>query len=138
VNDGTSILLVEDNHDDVMLTRRALHKLDSTVQLVTVQNGMEAMSLFMGNGMFAKKDDVRKLLLILLDLNIPKLNGLVLLQFFRTEPRTKNVPIVIVSASKEQIDQLESKDLGAVGFVSKPMTTQKLAEIVEQHKPRQR
>lgn len=127
------ILLVEDNEDDILLARRAVAKLGGTTELVVARSGREAMGLFMGNGLFTKKDALHNVVLILLDLKMPGMNGLVLLHFFRTQARTLETPVVVVSASKEEVDELESRDLGALAFIHKPLTPGKLAELLTLH-----
>ncbi len=126
------VLLIEDNDDDVMLTRRALAKVDPGAELVIAGDGLTALDICFGDSRFSRGKRVP--FLILLDLKIPKLKGLEVLQCFRSEARTQHVPIVILSASKEEIDLIESKDLGANAYIAKPIDPSKLAEVMERVK----
>jgi two-component system, response regulator len=129
------ILLVEDRADDVELARRALERVDESLDLVVVKDGKQALDFFYRRMSNLGDKGQPKPLFILLDLNVPKLSGLVVLQMLRAESRTRNVPIIIVTASKEEVEQLESESLGASGFIHKPLTTAKLAELVKRYRP---
>ncbi len=128
------VLLVEDNPDDVELTRRALGKVDEGLELVVAHDGEEGLDACRGTGRFEQEGSWGPPILILLDLKLPKLNGLELLPCFRSEPQIKDVPIVVVSSSKEDIARLHQSDIEVADFVHKPITTAKLAELVERYR----
>jgi two-component system response regulator len=111
------VLLVEDNPDDVMLTLRAFKKNKIGNEIVVAVDGEEARLLLL-------PDDGSPGLrpaLVLLDVNLPKINGLQLLQMIRADPRTQSLPVVILTTSNEERDILQSYQLGANSFVRKPV-----------------
>jgi two-component system response regulator len=108
------ILLVEDNPDDVELTLRALEQTKVTNKIVVAHDGVEAMEMLYGSG------DVRPAV-ILLDLKLPKIDGLELLKKIRGDERTKLLPVVILTSSKEEKDLIQSYSLGANSYIRKPV-----------------
>lgn len=127
------ILLVEDNADDIELARRALAKAEDGLELIVARDGKEAFDACLGAGAYAHLGSNWKPRLILLDLHMPKLNGLVVLQLLRSQPNTRHTPIIIVSASKEETDQMESETLGADAFIDKPLTADKLEALLKRY-----
>jgi two-component system response regulator len=115
------ILLVEDNPDDEELTKRALRQAKVANDLVVAHDGVEALDFLFGTGAHAGRDLSRMPALILLDLKLPKLNGLDVLQRLRADERTKLIPTVILTSSSEDEDMLKSYRHGANSYVRKPV-----------------
>ena len=123
------ILLVEDNADDELLMLRALKKNHILNRVIVARDGVEALDYLFSTGEFAGKDAEPLPQLILLDLKLPKLNGLEVLKRMRAEKRTKYVPVVVLTSSTEEQDIISSYDFGANGFVQKPMDFNKFVEV---------
>jgi two-component system, response regulator len=115
------ILLVEDNPDDEELTKRALRQAKVANELVVAHDGVEALDFLFGTGEHAGRDLSRMPALILLDLKLPKLNGLDVLQRLRADERTKLIPTVILTSSSQDEDMLKSYQHGANSYVRKPV-----------------
>jgi CheY-like chemotaxis protein len=126
------ILLVEDNPDDIALTRRAFKQTKIANELVVVEDGAEALEYMFATGSYAGRDTSMTPAIILLDLNLPKVNGLEVLQHLRADERTRRIPIIILTTSNEERDLVESYDLGANSFVRKPVDFQQFTEAVRQ------
>jgi len=124
------ILLVEDNPDDVALTLRALRKNNLRNQIVVAHDGVEALDFLFGTGAHAARDISVQPELILLDLKLPKLDGFQVLQTLREDPRTRLLPVVILTSSREQQDLIEGYNLGANSYVRKPVDFEKFQEAV--------
>jgi len=115
---GSYILLVEDNEDDIALTRRALEKTDFKSNVVVAHDGQEAIDfLFVTDA----NSESNLPIVMLLDLNMPKIGGLEVLRRLRSDERTKNLPIVVLTTSDEQNDISESYNLGANSYIQKPL-----------------
>jgi two-component system, response regulator len=128
------ILLVEDNPDDELLTLRALRKNDVTGEVVVARDGVEALDYLFGTGAHAGRDTNVMPQLILLDLNLPKIDGLEVLRRLRADERTRLLPVVILTSSREQKDMLEGYGLGANSYVRKPVNFEQFVRAVEQLK----
>jgi two-component system response regulator len=115
------ILLVEDNPDDEELTRRALLKAKIINEVVVTRDGVEALDFLFCSGGFAGRDQNRMPTVVLLDLKLPRLNGIDVLKRMRADPRTKLVPVVILTSSSEEGDMLKSYESGANSYVRKPV-----------------
>lgn len=126
------ILLVEDNSDDEDLAIRALKKNNIAAEIVVVRDGVEALDWLYGTGAHAQRDINDMPTVILLDLKLPKLNGLEVLRKIRSEERTKLIPVVILTTSKEESDMLTSYGLGANSYIRKPVDFTKFTEAVRQ------
>jgi two-component system response regulator len=125
------ILLVEDNADDEALTMRALKKNNISNQIVITHDGVEALDFLFGTGPYAGHEtEVPQL--ILLDLKLPKLDGFEVLKRLRADPRTRLIPVVILTSSKEQQDIVQGYGLGANSYVRKPVDFQQFIESVRQ------
>jgi len=123
-----TILLVEDNPDDVTLTLRALKKNNLTNEVIVATDGVEALDYLFGTGAHAGRDVADMPDIVLLDLKLPRLGGLEVLQKIRADARTKLLPVVILTSSTEEQDLLEGYSLGANSYVRKPVN---FVEFVE-------
>ena len=126
------ILLVEDNPDDEALTLRALKKNNITNQVTVVRDGAEALDYFFGTGNYAGRDTNMLPQVTLLDLKLPKVDGLEVLRRLREDDRTKLAPIVILTSSVEEQDRLKGYGLGANSYVRKPVDFDQFMEAVRQ------
>ncbi|MGD0352505.1 MAG: response regulator [Dehalococcoidia bacterium] len=126
-----NILLVEDNGSDVDLTRRALQQSHVTNKLVVAEDGQEALSYLFGTGTYAARDMEQLPALILLDLKLPKIDGLEVLRRIRASTKTKRLPVVILTSSKEEHDVAASYDLGANSYIRKPVDFGNFAEAIK-------
>ena len=126
------ILLVEDNPDDVKLTLRALKKSNILNEVVVAQDGVEALDYLFGTGKFEGRDTRIMPQMILLDLKMPRMDGLEVLQRIREDERTKVFPVVILTTSSEDKDRVESYKLGANSYIRKPVDFNQFVEAVRQ------
>ena len=126
------ILLVEDNPDDVKLTLRALKKSNILNEVVVAQDGVEALDYLFGTGKFEGRDTRSMPQMILLDLKMPRMDGLEVLHRIREDERTKVLPVVILTTSSEDKDRVESYKLGANSYVRKPVDFNQFVEAVKQ------
>jgi two-component system, response regulator len=126
------ILLVEDNPDDVALTLRAFKKSQITNEVVVVRDGAEALDWLFATGMHAGRDPHLEPLLVLLDLKLPKVDGLEVLNRLRADPRTHLLPVVVLTSSGEEQDLIESYRLGCNSYIRKPVDFDQFAESVRQ------
>lgn len=129
--DKKVILLVEDNADDEALTRRALKKNNISNDLVVARDGVEAIDYLFGTGVHAGRG-VATPTLILLDLKLPKVDGLEVLRRMRDDPRTRLLPVVVLTSSKEEQDLVRSYRLGANSYIRKPVNFEQFIEAVRQ------
>ena len=125
------ILLVEDNPDDEILTLRALKKANVANRIEVVRDGAEALDFVFGAGNYAGRDTSDMPQLILLDLKLPKVSGLQVLERIRSDERTKRIPVVILTSSTEEIDIKSGYDLHVNSFVSKPVNFQEFSDVVQ-------
>ncbi len=126
------ILLVEDNPDDEALTLRALKRNNIRNEVLVVRDGAAALDYMFGRGEFQGRDLNNIPQVILLDLKLPKVDGLEVLRQLRANPRTKRAPVVILTSSKEESDLLEGYNLGANSYVRKPVDFTQFMEAVRQ------
>ncbi len=126
------ILLVEDNPDDVELTLRAFKKNRIMNCLHVVTDGAEALEYLFGTGKYAGRDTSRQPTVILLDLKLPKVDGLEVLKAIRADDRTKLLPVVVLTSSKEEMDIMNVYANGANSYIRKPVEFEKFIEAVGQ------
>jgi CheY-like chemotaxis protein len=125
------ILLVEDNPSDVGLTQRALAKSRGANELVVSEDGQEALDYLFGSGKYAGRDVSEIPALVLLDLKLPRVDGLEVLRQIRADQRTHRLPVVIMTTSKEEQDVAQGYDLGANSYIRKPVDFKQFVESVE-------
>jgi two-component system response regulator len=126
------LLLVEDNDDDLSLTLRALEKNHLSNEVVTVRDGLEALDFLFCRGAYAGRDPLQLPELVLLDLKLPKIDGLEVLRQIRANPRTALLPVVILTSSAEDRDVVQSYRLGANSYVQKPVDFGQFLEATRQ------
>jgi len=125
------ILLVEDNPDDEVLTLRAFERHGLANEIVVVRDGAEALDYLFATGPYAQRESSLPTL-ILLDLKLPKIDGLQVLKKLREDPRTRPLPVVILTSSREEQDLVESYRLGANSYVRKPVDFDHFVEAARQ------
>ena len=128
------ILLVEDNPDDELLALRALKKNNLLSEVVVARDGVEALDYLFGDGEYAGRDTNVMPQLILLDLKLPRIDGLEVLRRLRADGRTRLLPVVILTSSREQQDMVDGYSLGANSYVRKPVNFEQFVRAVEQLK----
>lgn len=126
------IFLVEDNADDEALTLRALKKNNISNQVMVARDGAEALEFLFAEGKYSDRDMSIQPQVMLLDLNLPKIDGLNVLKKLRSDERTKLIPVVILTSSKEDQDIIESYSLGANSYVRKPVDFNDFSEAIRQ------
>ncbi|MCX9026400.1 MAG: response regulator [Candidatus Methanoperedens sp.] len=127
-----NILLVEDNPDDVALTLRALKKNNIANEVIIAKDGVEALDYLFGEGAYSGRDANHIPAVILLDLKLPKVDGLEVLERLRKDDRTKLAPVVVLTSSKEEQDLVRSYKLGANSYIRKPVDFIQFSEAVRQ------
>lgn len=126
------ILLVEDNPSDIGLAQRALTKSRVANDLVVAEDGQEALDYLFGMGAYTGRDVANQPALVLLDLKLPKVDGLEVLRQIRADPRTRRLPVVILTTSKEEQDVAASYDLGVNSYIRKPVDFSQFVQSIQQ------
>ena len=129
---AVEILLVEDNPQDVELTLRALRKANVTNRILVAHDGEEALQFIFCEGPHAERKIEDGPRVVLLDLKLPKVDGLEVLQRIEGDPRTKAIPIVVLTSSREQRDVVESYQLGVNSYIVKPVDFEQFAVAAQQ------
>ncbi len=124
------ILLVEDNQQDELLTLRALRRANLANRIDVVRDGQQALDYLFGQGEFSARPDDRLPVVVLLDIGLPRLSGLEVLEQLRADARTRTLPIVILTSSDESADRLRAYQSGANSFVRKPVEFVEFAETI--------
>ena len=130
--EGKVILLVEDNADDELLTLRALKQNHIKNEVVVARDGLQALEYLLGEGNTGGLSHAHLPEVVLLDLRLPKLDGLELLRRLRADARTKLLPVVILTSSNEERDRMMGYNLGANSYVRKPVDFEQFTETVRQ------
>jgi two-component system response regulator len=125
-----TILLVEDDANDEELTLRALRKSNIRNEVIVARDGAEALELLLGEGKFLDPEMDTLPAVVLLDLKLPKVNGIEVLRRIRQDPRTRRVPVVVLTSSRHERDRDEVYDLGANSYICKPVDFEKFSEAV--------
>ena len=126
------ILLVEDNLQDLELALRALRKANLANHIHVARDGAEALEFIFCEGAYAERKIESPPKLILLDLKLPKVDGLEVIRRIKGDPRTKTIPVVVLTSSKEQNDVVESYELGVNSYIVKPVNFERFVEAVQQ------
>ena len=126
------VLLVEDNPDDITLTLRALKKNSIFNEVVVAKDGVEALDYLFGTGIYAGRDTSVMPVVTLLDLKLPKIDGFEVLKRVRSNERTKLIPIVILTSSKEDDDIINGYSLGANSYIRKPVDFEQFTEAIRE------
>ena len=129
---AVEILLVEDNPQDLELTLRALQKAKISNRIEVARDGAEALDFIFCEGEHIARRMADGPRVILLDLKLPKIDGLEVLRRIKADPRTKLIPVVILTSSKEQRDVVESYHLGSNSYIVKPVNFERFAEAVKE------
>ena len=127
---GVEILLVEDNIHDAELTIRSLGKINLANNLVHVKDGEEALDFIFARGQYASREITQRPKVILLDIKMPKVDGIEVLRQVKSNPLTKTIPVVVMTSSKEEQDIIDSYNLGVNGYVVKPVNFEAFAKAV--------
>lgn len=129
---GQVILLVEDNPSDIGLTRRALEKNGITNSLVVAEDGQDALDYVFCSGAHSTRDIADVPMLVLLDLKLPRVDGLEVLRQIRADSRTRRIPVVILTSSTEEGDVAAGYDNGTNSYIRKPVDFHQFAEVIRQ------
>ena len=124
------ILLVEDNPTDVELTLRALKKNNLSNKVHVVTDGAEALDYLFATGDYKEREINKRPKVVLLDLKLPKVDGLEVLKKIKADERTKNIPVVVLTSSKEEQDRIESYKLGVNSYIVKPVDFEQFTKSV--------
>ena len=130
--DEVEILLVEDNPTDVELTLRALKKHNLANKVHVVRDGAEALDFIFATGSYKDREINHKPKVVLLDLKLPKVDGLEVLRKIKSDERTKDVPVVVLTSSKEEKDRIESYKLGVNSYIAKPVDFNQFTKAVSE------
>lgn len=128
--DDVEILLVEDNPADVELTLRALKKNNIANRVQVAEDGEVALDFLFGRGQFADRNTDCRPKVVLLDLKLPKVDGLEVLRNLKSNPKTQTIPVVVLTTSKQESDIVESYRLGVNSYIVKPVDFEKFVESV--------
>ncbi len=125
------LVLVEDRQDDIDLTLRALKKNNIVNEVVVLHDGIEALDFFFATGKYAGRNLDERPAVILLDIKLPKVDGLEVLKHLRASEQTKFIPVVILTSSKEERDVINGYQLGCNSYVCKPIDFNEFSEVVK-------
>ena len=129
--ENKNILLVEDNPDDVELTLRALKRNNILNKVIVAKDGVEALDYLLGTGMYSKRELKDLPVVILLDLKLPKIDGLEVLKRIRQDEHSKLIPVVILTSSSEEKDLIDGYSLGANSYIRKPLEFNQFVEAIK-------
>ena len=130
--EAVDILLVEDNPNDLELALRALKKRHLANKVVVARDGAEALDFIFGTGAYADRDIANNLKVVLLDLKLPKIDGLEVLRRIKSDERTRLIPVVVLTSSQEERDIVESYRLGVNSYMVKPVDFEQFIDCVSE------
>jgi two-component system response regulator len=130
IQNGAVVLVVEDNDDDVTLIRRAFEKTSLHKRVEVARDGVEALRYLMGVPPFDNRESYPLPQLVILDLKMPRMDGFEVLEAVKADPRTRQIPVVVLTSSSEAADVSRSYDLGANSYLVKPVAFERLAGVV--------
>ena len=131
MNEGIEILIADDSTSDVELTVHSLRKAKLANKIHVVEDGEQALDFLFCRGRYADRSFADPPRVVLLDLKMPKVDGIEVLRAVRGDPRTKAIPIVVLTSSKEQRDIIESYNLGVNAYIQKPVEFERFREFIE-------
>jgi CheY-like chemotaxis protein len=126
------ILLVEDNKDHLELTLRAFRKVNNDRKIQVARDGAEALDYVFRSGPYEARNPHQQIAVVLLDLKLPKINGLEVLSRIKSNDQTRHIPVVILTSSQQEEDRAESYKRGANSYIVKPLSFERLTEVVAQ------
>jgi CheY-like chemotaxis protein len=129
-NEAVEILLVEDTPADAELTIRALKKHSVVNNLVWVKDGAEALDFLFANGAYAERNSTHLPKVVLLDLRLPRVSGIEVLRRIKADERTRQIPVVVLTSSKEDVDVEECYRLGVNSYITKPVSFDDFVKVV--------
>ncbi|MEY2545679.1 MAG: hypothetical protein QOG48_796 [Verrucomicrobiota bacterium] len=129
--DAVEILIVEDTPQDLELTLRALRKANLTNRIHVARDGVEALEFIFCEGAYSARKIDNRPKVILLDLKLPKVDGIEVLRRVKGDPRTKDIPVVVLTSSKEQKDVVDSYELGVNSYIVKPVNFERFTSAVQ-------
>lgn len=132
MNNETEILLVEDSMEDAEMTIRALKKVNLANKLVHLKDGQEALDFLFGSGEFSGRDTMMKPKVVLLDIKMPRVDGIEVLRQIKSNEATRNIPVVIMTSSSQEKDIITSYSLGVNSYVVKPVDFEGFAKAVSE------
>jgi two-component system, response regulator len=132
MNGAIEILLVEDNANDVELTLHALARHNLANHIRVLRDGEEAMDFLFCRGQFSERSFDNAPKVVLLDLKLPKIDGLEILRALKSDPRTRALPVVVMTSSRQQRDMVESYQLGVNSYIQKPINFGEFQEVIRQ------
>jgi CheY-like chemotaxis protein len=132
MNGAIEILLVEDNANDVELTLHALARHNLANHIRVLRDGEEAMDFLFCRGQFSERSFDNAPKVVLLDLKLPKIDGLEILRALKSDPRTRALPVVVMTSSRQQRDMVESYQLGVNSYIQKPINFAEFQEVIRQ------
>ncbi|MCK5152431.1 MAG: response regulator [Candidatus Thorarchaeota archaeon] len=125
------ILLVEDNEDDIVLTQRALKRANILNEVIVVRDGIEALEYLRCEGKYADRSNKKPIVVVLLDLNMPRMGGLDCLKEMRNDSNLRVLPVVILTSSREDRDVVESYEIGANSYIQKPVDFDQFVKAIQ-------
>jgi len=130
--EDVEILLVEDNPNDVELTLRALQKQNLSSKVFVVKDGAEALDFMFGSGAYSQRKVEKRPKVVLLDLKLPKVDGIEVLRRIKTDSRTSHIPVVMLTSSQEERDVVDSYNLGVNSYIVKPVDFSNFVHVVSE------
>ena len=130
MNNVIEILLVEDNPNDIELTLRAFKKINMVNKVYVVNDGAEALDFIFAEGSYSNRNNYEHPKVLLLDLKLPKVDGLEVLKKMKSDEKTKNIPVVVLTSSREEKDKVESYRLGVNSYIVKPVDFDKFNDAI--------